>query len=248
MIKGIQAKIFVPVLLICTLFILGCTTPAIPETNTAELPIDLIIIGVIAIVAILIVVLIIVVLLSRGKKSTQKLFDKKRQAMEELKVAERKFLKRQISEDSYKKVLKKKQEELIKIDAALSEKQTKQKGNFKKELVSVEAKEKHRIEALLKQKQPLQAELEVAQKKYLKRQIDEKTYKSLLQANQSKIIELEGKIKSMKSTKDVKDVFAEIKRKVRDIEMEQQKVEQRETERIAKEILEQMQKSAPRTF
>ncbi|MDD5148387.1 MAG: hypothetical protein PHH08_02890, partial [Candidatus ainarchaeum sp.] len=48
------------------------------------------------------------------------LFQKKRQLLDELEVAEQKFMKREILEENYKSLVRKKQQELIKIDLGLS--------------------------------------------------------------------------------------------------------------------------------
>ncbi|HLD58062.1 MAG TPA: hypothetical protein VI977_00265 [archaeon] len=172
------------------------------------------------------------------KRSEKGLFEKKQQLQQELDFAEQKFMKRQLSEESYNTLVKKKQQELIEVDAQISRQQQKTPEVPKEELEDVEPKQKHLFKSLLSEKQQLQSQIDLAQNKYLKRKIDEKTYKSISHKSQEKMIEIDSQLELLRNRQAAKDVFSEMKTRLNE-QPSAAKSEQQEIERIAREILEQ---------
>jgi uncharacterized membrane protein len=181
------------------------------------------------------------------KAKANSLYEKKRQLLQELEVAEQKFMKREILEENYKNLVGKKQQELIQIDTMLS-KQVPAKEISKSELTEVEPKNRHLLKELFEKKQKCQQEMELAQNRYFKRKIDEKTYQSIVNSCQAKIIEIDGRIRSIKTTQDIKQAFFDLKEKLKVEQQDFAQKEQAEIERIAKEILAQIEKSKNNHF
>ncbi|MBN1940947.1 MAG: hypothetical protein JW772_02080 [Candidatus Diapherotrites archaeon] len=175
-----------------------------------------------------------------GSSSLQNLFEEKRQVLNELKVIEKKYMKRELSLESYKEMLKKKHAQLIKIDSRILQKQAKQENLPKEDLLAVEPKDRHVLVKLLSENQRLQRELQLARAKYLKRKIDEQTYKSILHSVQESLIEIEAKIKNLRLRKSIRRAFSELKQKVDEAETEVVQKEKEEAERVARDVLEQV--------
>ncbi len=181
------------------------------------------------------------------KSKASALFEKKRQLLQELEIAEQKFLKREILEENYRNLVGKKQQELIRIDSLLS-KHAPTKELSQSELTEVEPKNRHLLKELLEEKQKYQQEIGLAQNRYFKRKIDEKTYQGIANSGQAKIIEIDGRVRSIKTTQDIKHAFFDLKEKLKIEQQDFAKKEQTEIERIAKEILDQLEKSRNNGF
>lgn len=175
------------------------------------------------------------------KAKEKKLFERKRQLMQELEVAEHKFMKREIQEENYKNLVRKKQQELIKIDIALS-KHAQKENILQSDLEGVEPKQRHLLKEILGEKQKAQEEMQLAQTRYLKRKIDEKTYQSIINSCQSKLIELDGQAMSLRASQQIKNAFSDLKEKLAEEQKSLAQKEQAEIHRIANEILEQVEK------
>ncbi|MDD5163867.1 MAG: hypothetical protein PHD95_06725, partial [Candidatus ainarchaeum sp.] len=116
------------------------------------------------------------------------------------------------------------------------------------ELAEVEPKNRHLLKELLEEKQKYQREIELAQNRYFKRKIDEKTYQGIVNSGQAKMIEIDARVRSIKTTQDIKHAFFDLKEKLKTEQQSFAKKEQAEIERIAKEILSQLEKSGNNNF
>ena len=179
------------------------------------------------------------------KEKEKSFFERKMQLVHELEVAEHKFMKRELLEENYRGIVRKKQQELIKIDSLLS-KHAEKKPVSDFDLAGVEPKHRHLLKEILGEKQKCQEEMQLAQSRYLKRKIDEKTYQSVVNSCQTKLIELDGQVISLKTSQQIKNAFSELKEKLTAEQKNLAQKERLEIQRIAREILEQVEKSRSR--
>jgi len=184
-----------------------------------------------------------------GEPSLKELFRKKRQINAELKLLEANYLKRKISPETYNKIFREKQSQLIKLEAQISESYNTSLGKAGgKELKEVTAKKRHVLNNLLAEKRKTLNEMKIAERKYLKRAIDNSTYKRIVQENQQKLIELEVKIKDLYSQQNIENTLKEMKSKLAEAdareaaeERAKRRAEIEEIRRTVQELAEQMQ-------
>lgn len=143
----------------------------------------------------------------KTKKINQnkELLEKQRnEIIDELKSIENQFLKNKISKDTFNKISQEKNTKLIKIEAELD---TNKKGNMDfidaKALEEISIEKKNILKGLLEEKQRKVYELQLTQKSFLKRKIDEQTYKKITDEVKTEIISIETKIKSLQKEEEL---------------------------------------------
>jgi len=212
-----------------------------------------------AAVALLVIVafVLVVVKIKFRKPGLKVLIAKKKRILSALKIAEAKYMRRKLSEKDFNKLFKEKQRELIKVEAVLDQQYNKEgKAKVDKNLLAVQSKKRHILKSLLEEKRRIIKELDIAERRYLKRKIDVKTYQELVQKNQHNLIELEAEIKELYNEANIAKVMENLKgklgeldnlkngkkRKKKDKKREKQVIEREQQLRIAKEIVEQLKK------
>jgi hypothetical protein len=176
------------------------------------------------------------------------LVSEKKTILRAIKIAETRYMKRKLSKKDFNKIFKEKQSALIKVEAKLNELSAKaNEKEIDEELLAVQTKKRHVLKGLLDKKRRLVKEMNIAEKLYLKRKIDSKTYQALVQKNQKSLIDLEAKIKQLHSEANIVRVMENLKQGLSDIESgnlrkkRKKQREKREKEiRIAKEIAKQV--------
>ncbi len=159
----------------------------------------------IALFAIFAVILIWVKL--RYKQPTlKKLFGEKKRILRVIKIAEQRYMRRKLSEKDFNKLFKDKQKKLIEVEAMIAKQYDKEKP-ADKSILDVQAKKRHILKGLLDEKKSVIKELDIAEKRYLKRKLDAKTYKDLVQKNQHRLIELEATIKELYNDANISKVM-----------------------------------------
>jgi hypothetical protein len=178
--------------------------------------------------------------------SLKDLFAEKKRVLETLKIAEQKYMKRRLSETDFNKIFKEKQQELIKIEALIDQQYNKEnRAAINKELLAVQSKKRHILQSLLDEKRRLLKEMDLMEKRYLRRKIDAKTYQDLVQKNQQSLIEIEAHIKQLYTEANVEKVMDTLKQKLAQLEEKKKskaKSKKEEQLAIAKEIAEQVAK------
>lgn len=203
-----------------------------------------------AIVAIGAIVLVLMVWLKvkYKKASLKQLIAKKKRALSALKAAEKRYMKRQMSEPDFNKIFKEKQKELIETEALIDQIGNKD-DKVNKEILAVQTKKRHILKSLLDEKKRILKEMDIAEKRYMRRKIDSKTYQAIVQKNQEKFVELEAHIDELYSEANVSKVMENLKQKLVELEIDSKKSKRKKKEsekeqqlRIAKEIVEQLSK------
>lgn len=182
--------------------------------------------------------------------SLKELFKEKKRLLRALKIAEKKYMRRKLSEKDFNALFKEKQRLLIQVEAEIEQHYNKEKGEkATAELLKVQAKKRHFLRGLLDEKRRIIKELDLAEKSYLKRAIDAKTYQELVQKNQHRLIDLEAEIKELYAEANVSEVMTNLKQKLSSLEKRKKdrksKKELGDKKRkmqIAKEIAEQVSK------
>jgi len=182
--------------------------------------------------------------------SLKALFAEKKRLLNAIKIAERRYMQRKLSEKDFNKIFKEKQQRLIELEATIDQKYNREKKQeIDKELLSVQTKKRHILRSLLDEKKRVIKEMGIAEKRYLKRRIDAKTYQNLVQKNQQRLIELEASIREMYSEASISKVMKNLKQKIRELKKQKKTkakkkatLKKEEQLQVALEIAEQVSK------
>ena len=148
-----------------------------------------------------------------------------------LKEAEKQFLKNKIDKQTFADISKTKNSELIKIEASIDSKRKINLTNDEiKELNSVSKDKKKILQDLLEQKQRKVYELQVTEKSFYKRKIDEVTFKKISNEIKSEIISIEGKIKAIQKSSAVEKMKEELKKGAIEVTKQKEKTQKRKSE------------------
>lgn len=193
-----------------------------------------------AIGLIFLLIIVAVMVMFYGKASVRELFRKKRVVLDEMKLIEEKFFKRKILEEDFRKMMEKKQAELIKIDAKIAHSLEEKKldEDERKILKHVTAKKQHYLKELLEEKDCLVREKNLIIEKFHKRKLDQKAFEELMAKNQSELIEVEAKIKSIYSEENIDNTLKDLKTKLVQLKQETVKTREEKIQEIATELVE----------
>jgi len=204
---------------------------------------------IIAPVIILIIVLIIIgSILGRGpaKVKTTKLEDRRTEIVHELKEAEKKYLRHKIDKATFDTISKRNNSELISIESSIdSQKKQTLNASDTKKLEGMSRDKQKILKGLLEQKQKKVHELKISEKSYLKRKIDEKTFKQISSKINEEIISIDGKVNAIQTTAKIKQLESELKSGAKEISKQQKSTEKRkkqltEIEMIEEDLLSQL--------
>jgi len=182
------------------------------------------------------------------KPSLKSLFRKKKKLLRAIKIAEKRYMRRKLSEKDFNKFFKEKQSKLIEVEALIDQQYNKENSEkVDKQVLEVQAKKRHVLRNLLDEKRRIIKEIDLAEKRYLRRKIDAKTYQQLVQKNQKELIDLEASIKGIYEEANISKVMSNLKQKLLDLEKKKKekkkdrkhKAEEKQVQ-VAKEIAEQV--------
>ncbi len=182
------------------------------------------------------------------KPSLRALFSEKKRLLSAIKIAEQHYMKRKLSEKDFNRIFKGKQKRLIEVEAFIDQQYNQEnKEKIGKEIFAVQTKKRHILKSLLDEKRRLIREMDIAEKRYLKRMIDAKTYQDLVQLNQQRLVEFEANIMVLYNEANVSKVmsclrqkFSKLEAKKKTKKREKVKDEREQGLQIAKEIAEQI--------
>lgn len=176
--------------------------------------------------------------------SKKELEEKRNSLVAELKEAENQFLKNKISKNTFDKITKDKNAELIKIEAKIdSDKKTRMSSEDAIILEDISKDKKDILKGLLEEKRRKVHELNLSEKGYLKRKIDEKTYKKISEEVKAEIISIEGKIKAIQKSDKIDKIKKEMINGAKEIANQRTKSKKRiaaEPKTFEDEVFEQM--------
>ncbi len=214
-----------------------------PESILSEFGSEIVLAPIVCIVVILFIVLIIFA--TRGKKQISiPLFNPKQKRdslVSQLKEAEKQFLKHKIDKDTFDKISKEKNAELIKIEAEIDagKKHTLGEKDIKK-MEGLSQDKKEVLTGLLEQKQKKIHELQIAERSYLKRKIDEQAYKKISSEIKEEIISIEGQIKAIQTAEEIAKLKLQLKAGAKEITLQEKKSKNRPETSLEDDVFSQL--------
>ncbi|MCX8158487.1 MAG: hypothetical protein N3D73_02355 [Candidatus Diapherotrites archaeon] len=170
-----------------------------------------------------------------GRYNTQELQKRKELLESEIKLAETKFMKREISEEAYKKIVGEKSKELITLETEIEINKIENRLNkYADDIDKLSEKRRGELKSLLSKKDILLRELAKAKELYFKRKIDENMYKEFCKDKQQKLVEIEAAINQLYK-EEARDILKEAERRISMSEIQEFQLK---TEEIAKDIAE----------
>lgn len=188
---------------------------------------------------VLAVILIIIFVFAKmffGQPSAKELFRKKKELLLEIGLIEKKFMKREFDQKTFDELFKTKQRELIDIEAKIDS--ITSKRQMERNISSdVSAKKQHLLQELWNEKRHILNTIQIAEKKYFTRKIDEKMYKTIVQMYQEKLVRTEAKIKILYSEDNAEKVIQDLKAKLKQVEEEMRAEQANNQEQITEALL-----------
>ena len=168
-----------------------------------------------------------------------KLNRRRLQVLDSISLTEKKWLRREIDKEAFRELNERFHKELITLEAAIEIEKIEERLNkfTEKEAEKLSKKRKPLLKKLLEEKEKILKELEKARKLYLKRKIDEQTYKSIVKEKQGLLIGIEASITSLYRD-EVKEVMEQTEKKL--TVTEEEALEAR-SEKIASDVAEQIE-------
>lgn len=165
----------------------------------------------------------------KKEEDNKKELERKREnIISELKSLENQFLKNKISKDAFNKSSSDKNAELIRIEAQID---AKKKINMSiidaKALEEISSDKKNVLKGLLDEKQRKVYELGLTEKSFLKRKIDESTYKKISDDVKTEIISIEEKIKSLQKSDEIEKIKRDLLEGAKEISKQQKNTKKR---------------------
>ncbi|MBT7241226.1 MAG: hypothetical protein HN878_01935 [Candidatus Diapherotrites archaeon] len=209
----------------------------IPKELYAEYGVLIMIVPVIVLIVLLIIIGSVIEKIANKKP---KLEDQRNELVQELKIAEKQFLKHKIDKKTYDGISKKKNSKLIEVESnidsqkkgSLSEKEVKKLDGISKNKQKV-------LKGLLEQKHKKVHELKITEKSYLKRKIDEKTFKQIRSKISEELISIDSKIKIIQTTEQIKSLEMELKTGAKEIAKQKKSSDKRKKQLTELEMLEE---------
>ncbi len=178
------------------------------------------------------------------KKAVQENFKEKRELINnELKIAETQFLKNKIDKMTFDNISKQKNTELISVEAKIDfkNKAVLSKDELKN-LDKISENKRKILKGLLEEKQKKVLELQISEKSYLKRKIDENTFRKISSEIKSEIISIEGKIQAIQKSDEIEKIKNELKKGANEIAKQKASSQKRKNENdiFEEEVFEQI--------
>jgi hypothetical protein len=201
------------------------------------------------VLAILIGLVLIFLKLKYRQTPLKDLLAEKKIILSEIKLLERDYMKRKMSKEDFIGIFRRKQKEIIGLEALIDQRFNKEKLPSKKDsaVQEITAKKRHIVESILTDKRRTLREMEIAQKMYFKRKIDVATYQKLIMDKREKLIGFEAKLKQIYGEESISHVLDDLKKRLANVEKQRideakkkdQAVSDKERE-IAEQIAEQL--------
>lgn len=190
------------------------TIPFIPQELIDTYGLNLLL----APIALIIVVLVIIFLLVNKKTQVDVLQENRKKIVFELKEAEKQFLQHRLDKVTFDSLSKEKNAELIKVDAEID---SLKKVDLTKEELKIAqmvgSDKKKVLLGLLEQKHKKIHELKIAEQSYLKRKVDEESFKKISGDIKKETISIESQIKSILESEEIAKLKEELKAGAREI-------------------------------
>lgn len=191
---------------------------------------------------VLVILVIIIAAFLLNKKTSNPLVQKRDVLLEELKVAEREYLKHKITKETFDSISREKNGDLIKVEAEIDsqKKQTLEKKDAKS-LDNMSNDKRKVLSGLLEQKQNKVHELKLSEQSYLKRKIDETTYAKISSDIRKELVSIEAQINSLQKADEIEKIKDQLKEGAREIARQKKTSKERNLdEELNDEVIEQL--------
>jgi hypothetical protein len=128
------------------------------------------------------------------RPSLAALLMERKKIVEALDISKRLYMHRKLGLEDFNRIFREKQNSLIEVESMIALHSSVQ-GKFERQLQGIQAKKRHVLKALLEEKEKVLKKMGIAEKSYLARKIDEKTYRHIVVDAQKRLIGLESEIK-----------------------------------------------------
>ena len=178
---------------------------------------------------------------TNGEKGVKEYENERRIVENQLKEAETKYLKHKINQDTYDSVTQDSHQKLIEIEAEMDMLKQKDLSVVKGRKMQYVSNDKQVVlDKLFKEKSSKVYQIRLAEKKYLKRQIDAKTYQKIKSDVDKEIISIDSKIKALHKADEIDKIKLEMKASLAEVEKQQNISSKRIGEQLEEDILEQL--------
>ena len=154
----------------------------------------------------------------RSGGELQGLLEEKRKIEGTIAEAEKKVLQREMNEEAFRGFSFKKQKELVVIESKIVSLKEKEGLGSEAEMQQVASRKKHVLKELLRQKKAVEAELQISEKKYLRRELREQEFFEMQRNTQSKLLEIDAEIRNLFSGENIDAVLNEMQQKLKETE------------------------------
>lgn len=185
---------------------------------------------------VLIILLVVVLIWFNRPNPHQQLLNERTRLLEELSIADKKMLRRELSADLFTSIAREKQARLIEIDALLHESTSSPstpRAHENDKLDALEARRRHTLKALLEEQALARQVLKVANQKFLKHQIDNQAFERLTREKQEELLQIEAKIADVYRN-EARDIMNRAKNRLKSADSFDQ--ESTVTEQVASEL------------
>ena len=195
-----------------------------------------------AVIAVMLIVVLVFVN-KKPKDTAAPLIAERQKLIEQLKEAEGHFLKHKIDRETFDKISKEKHEALIRVEAEIDSKKTEGREMSKSDasqIASVSADKKNILRGLLEQKQKKVKELDIAEKSYYKRKVDEATFRKISSEINTEIISIEGQINAIHAAEEIEKLKEQLKEGAREIARQSRSSKDRNLQEYDEEVYSQL--------
>jgi hypothetical protein len=176
-----------------------------------------------------------------NKKSLVDLEKERAQIQEEMKIAEKQFLKHKIDTNTFNSITRESNRKLITIEAEMDTMKNKDLPiSQMKKMKYISSDKQSALDGLFNEKINKIHQLKIAEKKYLKRNIDESTYKNIVSDINKEIISIDSRIKGLHKANEVDKIKKELKSSMDEIEKQKSLSKKRTEEQLEEDVLNQL--------
>lgn len=143
------------------------------------------------------------------------LLSERRKQLVQIEDAEKRFLSRQMTQESFEKFKAQRQKELVSIESKIAMLTQAPKEENPSDTADVAGKNKHKLKELLEKKELVNQSFGIAEKKYLKRELSEAEFNELQEKTTSELLEIDSEIKALTKDPQVQKAVAELSREIK---------------------------------
>ncbi|MFH0955290.1 MAG: hypothetical protein V1777_04265 [Candidatus Micrarchaeota archaeon] len=182
------------------------------------------------------------------KPALDGLLSERRKLLSQIEEAEKRFLNRQLTDDSFQKFKAQKQKELVETESKIAVLTKPQAEPSSADTADVASRDKHKLKELLEKKQLINQTFAIAEQKYLKRELSEAEFSELQEKTNTDLLETDSEIKALTQNPQIKHVQAELERELKRAKFEKHAKRKRrvwaegevqDTDEIAEELFDQ---------